>query len=820
LVNGTEVAGAAGVASYTYTFNNVVADATIAATFAINTYTITVTAGENGTTTPAANQTVNHGGEVVFTIAANEGYHIKDVLVDGVSVGAVASYTFTNVTVDASIETQFEVNTYTIATLVSPVDAGTVTGAGDYTHGQEVTLTATPNSGYAFEKWTVGGTTLSTSATYVFTAAENVEVTAVFVQQVTDLFFSEYIEGSSNNKAIEIYNPTGATVDLSRYSVKLSPNGDPWGTPQALTGTLASGEVFVITNSGAGAEIKAQSDLESTVTYFNGNDAVGLFKNDVLIDVIGVPEYKPATVASWAVAGVDGATIDHTLVRRGNVVVGTTDWAASAGTNADNSQWIVNAKDDFTTLGTHSTALSAEAEITAFSFAEQVAAATIDATSGTITIEVLYGTDLTGLVSTFTVSAGAKAYVNDVLQVSGTTANNFTNDVVYKVVAEDGTIKEWTVTVTMPAQPSTAAEIVSFVLAEQTGAATINSTAGTIAIEVNSTADLTALTPTIQVSAGASISPASGAVQDFTNPVTYTVTAQDNTTTKAWTVTVTKPQVNVVTIAQIQQPTGGTGDSPYANQIVETTGIVTAIQAGKGFFIQDGEGAWSGILVYTNTATGLPAIGDEVKVKGWVKEYYSYTEITTNATPAVTVETTVLSSGNTLPAATVLTSQAVQAEEYEGVLVKVESAEVISGPSTYKEYIVNDGSGELTVDDKLYEPTFTVGTRYSITGVMDYSFDVFKLLPRDASDIATGIDDVKWGVNLEVYPNPFTNTINFSNVEDVELITVTNLIGQRVMTVKPESSNSINTDNLIKGIYLVSFQNRDGKVIVKKMIKQ
>ncbi len=1387
LVNGTEVAEAAGVASYTYTFSNVTAAQTIAATFAINTYTITVTAGENGTTTPAANQIVNHGGEVVFTITANEGYHIKDVLVDGVSVGAVASYTFTNVTANASIETQFEINSYTVTAFAAPTEGGVITGAGSYTHGQEVTLTATPNEGYTFVRWRSGATTLSTSATYVFNATADVEVAAVFtqftgdlffsefiegssnnkgfeifnpngttvdltkykvklsnngagfgipsgqtvedtryvlpltgtlaagevlvvanasaiqaildkadvtlaynstangcdgcnvvsfngddalglfkddvlidvvgegvhddtnnpidgwdvagttlatkdytlvrkssvtegtttwtesagtdadnsqwivypkdnveylgthnvvlpsneaeiftytfaeqvgaatissatglieievissadltslvasfttsenatvkvadvaqvsgttpndfsadvvytvtaedgtvkqwtvrvtksaaqssekailtysinevdatidanaytvavtlpydtdltalvatftvspgasakvaevaqvsgttandftaavvyvvtaedgstqnwtvtvsteapltgkdiltytiaevdatvnatdhsvtatlpygtdvtalvatftlseeatakvvdVEQVSgttandftnpvvytvtaqdgttqdwtvtialgaasseafvtstvytvddtegtitavpygttlaafkanitpanyatfevyqadgttvatgletgykltvtaqdevanktytitvaepsssDLFFSEYIEGSSNNKAIEIYNPTGASVDLSIYSVKLSPNGDPWGTPQALTGTLASGEVFVITNAGAGAEIKAQSDLESTVTYFNGNDAVGLFKNDVLIDVIGVPEYKPATVTSWAVAGIDGATIDHTLVRRGNVVVGTTDWAASAGTNADDSQWIVNAKDDFTTLGTHSTALSAEAEITAFSFAEQVAAATIDATSGTITIEVLYGTDLTGLVSTFTVSAGAKAYVNDVLQVSGTTANNFTNDVVYKVVAEDGTIKNWTVTVTMPAQPSTAAEIVSFVLAEQTGAATINSAAGTIAIEVNSSANLAALTPTIQVSAGASISPASGAVQDFTNPVTYTVTAQDNNTTKPWTVTVTKPQVNVVTITQIQQPTGGTGDSPFANQIVETTGIVTAIQAGKGFFIQDGEGAWSGILVYTNTATGLPAIGDEVKVKGWVKEYYSYTEITTNATPAVTVETTVLSSGNTLPAATVLTSQAVQAEEYEGVLVKVESAEVISGPSTYKEYIVNDGSGELTVDDKLYEPTFTVGTRYSITGVMDYSFDVFKLLPRDASDIATGIDDVKWGGNLEVYPNPFTNTINFSNVEDVELITVTNLIGQRVMTVKPESSNSINTDNLIKGIYLVSFQNRDGKVIVKKMIKQ
>lgn len=831
LVNGTEVAEAAGVASHTYTFSNVTAAQTIAATFAINTYTITVTAGENGTTTPAANQTVNHGGEVVFTIAANEGYHIKDVLVDGVSVGAVASYTFTNVTVDASIETQFEVNTYTIATLVSPVDAGTVTGAGDYTHGQEVTLTATPNSGYAFEKWTVGGTTLSTSATYVFTATESVEVTAVFAEPTGDLFFSESIEGSSNNKGFEIYNPTTSAVSLANYRIAQAANGGGWSTEIFHTfpenASIAAGDVWVIITDQVSPDYFDKANADEVLPYpsvahHTGNDARALQKTEngtdwVTIDVFG----DPTSSANFDVAGVTGAAGEHTLVRKSSVTSGNTDWAASAGTDADNSEWIVYPQNTFTYLGTHSTALSADAEITAFSFAEQVAAATIDATSGTITIEVLYGTDLTGLVSTFTVSAGAKAYVNDVLQVSGTTANNFTNEVVYKVVAEDGTIKEWTVTVTMPAQPSTAAEIVSFVLAEQTGAATINSAAGTIAIEVNSSANLAALTPTIQVSAGASISPASGAVQDFTNPVTYTVTAQDNNTTKPWTVTVTKPQVNVVTIAQIQQPTGDTGDSPYINQIVQTTGIVTAIQAGKGFFIQDGEGAWSGILVYTNTATGLPAIGDEVKVKGWVKEFYSYTEITTNATPAVTVETTVLSSGNTLPAATVLTSQAVQAEEYEGVLVKVVSAEVISGPSaTHNEYIVNDGSGDLTVDDKLFLATFTVGSRYSITGVMDYSFDAFKLLPRDASDIATGIDDVKWGVNLEVYPNPFTNTINFSNVEDVELITVTNLIGQRVMTVKPESSNSINTDNLIKGIYLVSFQNRDGKVIVKKMIKQ
>lgn len=771
------------------------------------------------TLSPAATAKVNDVVQVSGTTANS--YSSALLYVITAEDGTIVNWTVT-VTLEApSSEASVTSTLYT----VNSTDA-TITSVPFGTLLVDFKAAITPAANAVFEVYQPDGTTVATDLNsgykLIVTAQDGTtkKVYTITIDEApaVDLFFSEYIEGSSNNKAIEIYNPTGASVDLSIYSVKLSPNGDPWGTTETLTGTLASGEVFVITNAGAGAEIKAQSDLTSTVTYFNGNDAVGLFKNDVLIDVIGVPEYKPATVASWAVAGIDGATVDHTLVRRGNVVVGTTDWAASAGTNADNSQWIVNAKDDFTTLGTHSTALSSAAEITAFSFAEQVAAATIDATSGTITIEVVYGTDLTGLVSTFTVSAGAKAYVNDVLQVSGTTANNFTNEVVYKVVAEDGTIKEWTVTVTMPAQPSTAAEIVSFVLAEQTGAATINSAAGTIAIEVNSTANLAALTPTIQVSAGASISPASGAVQDFTNPVTYTVTAQDNTTTKAWTVTVTKPQVNVVTIAQIQQTTGETGDSPYINQIVETTGIVTAIYPNSGYFVQNGTGAWNGIYVYTKSATGLPSVGDEVKVTGTVTEYNSLTEIIGTTSLAITTE--VLSQGNTLPAPVEVTTAAANAEQYESVLVKVSNAEVMGEPNSFNDYDVNDGSGVLVVDDRLFTLSLTVGARYNISGIIYFSNSAFRLLPRDASDIATGIDDVKWGVNLEVYPNPFTNTINFSNVEDVELITVTNLIGQRVMTVKPESSNSINTDNLIKGIYLVSFQNRDGKVIVKKMIKQ
>lgn len=98
-----------------------------------------------------------------------------------------------------------------------------------------------------------------------------------------DLFISEYVEGSSNNKALEIFNGTGATVDLSQYKMKLGSNGGAWSTTNliSLTGTLCRRRRLWIANSAANATILAASDVTSTVTYFNGDDAVGCSKSSV-----------------------------------------------------------------------------------------------------------------------------------------------------------------------------------------------------------------------------------------------------------------------------------------------------------------------------------------------------------------------------------------------------------------------------------------------------------------------------------------------------------------------------------------------------------
>ncbi|MDN4165376.1 lamin tail domain-containing protein [Cytophagales bacterium LB-30] len=188
-------------------------------------------------------------------------------------------------------------------------------------------------------------------------------------------------------------------------------------------------------------------------------------------------------------------------------------------------------------------------DFVSFSLAEQTGAATINTTDHTVAIEVLNGTDLTTLVATFTLSDGANAAVGATPQVSATTANDFSGDVTYTITADDGvTTQDWTVTVTEAAFINDEADILTFVLDEQTGAATIDAVNHTISVEVAYPNDLTNLAPTYTLSSGATADIASGATVDFSGgSVDYTVTAQDGTTVKVWTVTVNEAAANTET---------------------------------------------------------------------------------------------------------------------------------------------------------------------------------------------------------------------------------------------------------------------------------
>ena len=164
--------------------------------------------------------------------------------------------------------------------------------------------------------------------------------------QELDLIISEYIEGSSNNKALEIYNPTAQTVDLSTYTLERYNNGATTSPNiQTMTGTLAPGAVVVFVNASATAEFKVTGAIESEITFFNGDDVILLKKAGVVIDSIGKLGQDPGV--NWSANTV--ATSEMTLVRKVDAV-GRTD----ASSDYDPStEWIAFAADTATYLGFH-----------------------------------------------------------------------------------------------------------------------------------------------------------------------------------------------------------------------------------------------------------------------------------------------------------------------------------------------------------------------------------------------------------------------------------------------------------------------------------
>lgn len=171
---------------------------TAAATWVLEEVTlhdVTVTAaGTDGSAavavaTGTATDKVEHGTSVTLTANANNGYNFTGWYNGEDLVTDANPYTFVlegNISYEARFEVAAPV-TYTITATANPTEGGTVTGGGTYNEGETVTLTATPNSGYEFVNWTNGTTTVSTSATYSFTANANASYVANF-QAVTPTF--------------------------------------------------------------------------------------------------------------------------------------------------------------------------------------------------------------------------------------------------------------------------------------------------------------------------------------------------------------------------------------------------------------------------------------------------------------------------------------------------------------------------------------------------------------------------------------------------------------------------------------------------------
>jgi len=160
-----------------------------------------------------------------------------------------------------------------------------------------------------------------------------------------DLYFTEYVEGTGSNKALEIYNDTGADVDLSGYSLQFFFNGSASaGLTINLSGTVVDGDVFVIANALADGAILAQADQTASGGWFNGDDAVVLRNRGAFIDVIGEVGFDPGS--EWGSG--NASTQDNTLRRLESVTGGDTNGGDSFSPAVE---WNGFATDDFSGLG-------------------------------------------------------------------------------------------------------------------------------------------------------------------------------------------------------------------------------------------------------------------------------------------------------------------------------------------------------------------------------------------------------------------------------------------------------------------------------------
>jgi endonuclease I/chitodextrinase len=324
---------------------------TVSLSWAASTDNIGVT-GYNVYMNGALKTTVTGLTTSITGLTASTTYSFYVIAKDAAGNSSVASTTVNGTTATPTSDTQAPTtpsslaatgtttSTVSLSWLASTDNVG-VTGYNVYMNGVlKTTVTGLTT--------TISGLTASTTYSFyviakdaagnLSAASNTINATTSTAATATELFFSEYIEGSSNNKALEIANLTGAAINLSVYSIKKQTNGaGAWSTGLSLSGTLNSASKYVIVNSliALACYNKASANISTAAgeMTFNGNDAVGLFKNNVLIDIIGTFNGGTANFAA-----------DTTLRRKTTVTAPSTTFNKT-------TQWDVFTSDTCNNLG-------------------------------------------------------------------------------------------------------------------------------------------------------------------------------------------------------------------------------------------------------------------------------------------------------------------------------------------------------------------------------------------------------------------------------------------------------------------------------------
>ncbi len=380
-----------------------------------------------------------------------------------------------------------------------------------------------------------------------------------FAEQTGDATITAPIMGQNGKVEIEVDYGTNLNGLVATFELSTDATADVSGTAQTSGVTpnnFTEDVALVYTVTASDGTTTQDWDVIVSVADASSDKDIVDFNLPNQIDDETINTFNH-TVDVTVAQGTDVSSLIADFVLSDYATANISGTAQTSGTTANDFTnpvtYTVVAQDgseqDWTITVTISTEDNTEANITAYSFAEQTEAATItepafNGQNGTVDIEVAYGTDLSALVATFELSYGATADIAGTAQTSGTTANDFSNTVTYTVTAEDGsTTADWDVNVTVAENDQN--DILSYSFAEQTGAANIDANNHIVTIEVENGTDLTSLVATYTLSGDASAkigttTQESGVTaNDFSDDVVYTITAQ-NGDTQDWTIKVTE----------------------------------------------------------------------------------------------------------------------------------------------------------------------------------------------------------------------------------------------------------------------------------------
>ncbi len=312
-----------------YTFTNVTADHTISASFAINTYTITASADANGTITPSGGVSVNCGSNQGFTITPNPCYQVANVLVDSVSVGAVSSYTFTNVTAAHTISASFAGIPYTIT--ASAGTGGTISpsGAVSVNCGNNTNFTITPNSGSGTWDVLVDSSSVGPVSSYTFT-----NVTAAHTINASFTIYDTWT-----------FTPAAGTTITNIF-------GSAGATNWSLGHCAGNGETGFITNNTPATAMNVL--IRSNGLYTIGNQGGIVISNStgaggginrLMVSNSSTLNFDNLVIGSNGVVEVDGSgtlTVNNTMTLNSGGTLAIIGGSKTGGTNTFQNNGLIS----------------------------------------------------------------------------------------------------------------------------------------------------------------------------------------------------------------------------------------------------------------------------------------------------------------------------------------------------------------------------------------------------------------------------------------------------------------------------------------------